>query len=352
VILAAADALKAPLASPALTGVPTAPTASNGTNTTQLATTAFVLANAGGGGGIGRNFLINASGEIQQYPLGAGFTNGVYDLDQWLTLTQTAAVTISVVNDAENSTPYMMRSLQAQATAQRFGRIQWIEGNNCRFLRGQNAVLSARVRMSAATTLRYAIIEWTGTTDVITKDPVLSWTNTTFTAGNFFKSTTTTIVATGSIALSANTLTDIAPLSGAVSGSMNNLAVMFWTDSAQAQNVTLDIAKVKLELGLAATTYVAPSYADELVRCQRYYQASVNLDLEFNVLTSQGYLAHFPMFVTPRATPSVERTSYTTSAGSGVSFSSVSVTGYKLSFAGGVSGYVRITASAWFNARL
>jgi hypothetical protein len=38
---------KAALAGPALTGVPTAPTASVGTNTTQLATTAFVLANGG-----------------------------------------------------------------------------------------------------------------------------------------------------------------------------------------------------------------------------------------------------------------------------------------------------------------
>ena len=38
----AADALKANLISPALTGTPTAPTASSGTNTTQLATTAFV----------------------------------------------------------------------------------------------------------------------------------------------------------------------------------------------------------------------------------------------------------------------------------------------------------------------
>lgn len=37
-----AIALKAPLASPALTGTPTAPTATAGTNTTQLATTAFV----------------------------------------------------------------------------------------------------------------------------------------------------------------------------------------------------------------------------------------------------------------------------------------------------------------------
>jgi len=40
----------APLASPTFTGVPAAPTAAPGTNTTQLATTAFVIANAGGGG--------------------------------------------------------------------------------------------------------------------------------------------------------------------------------------------------------------------------------------------------------------------------------------------------------------
>jgi hypothetical protein len=38
----------ASLNSPAFTGVPTAPTAAFGTNTTQIATTAFVLANAGG----------------------------------------------------------------------------------------------------------------------------------------------------------------------------------------------------------------------------------------------------------------------------------------------------------------
>jgi hypothetical protein len=40
----AADNLKAPLASPAFTGTPTAPTATAGTSTTQLATTAFVTA--------------------------------------------------------------------------------------------------------------------------------------------------------------------------------------------------------------------------------------------------------------------------------------------------------------------
>jgi hypothetical protein len=43
---ATASSTYAPLASPALTGTPTAPTATPGTNTTQIATTAFVLANA------------------------------------------------------------------------------------------------------------------------------------------------------------------------------------------------------------------------------------------------------------------------------------------------------------------
>ena len=45
----------ASLSSPAFTGTPTAPTAAAGTNTTQIATTAFVqTAVAGAGGGIGR----------------------------------------------------------------------------------------------------------------------------------------------------------------------------------------------------------------------------------------------------------------------------------------------------------
>ena len=42
----------APLAAPAFTGIPTAPTATAGTNTTQLATTAFVAAAVSGGGAI------------------------------------------------------------------------------------------------------------------------------------------------------------------------------------------------------------------------------------------------------------------------------------------------------------
>ena len=65
----------APLASPAFTGVPTAPTAAPGTNTTQLATTAFVnTAVSGGSVSLNANgYSISAQGLYTQW----GVTPGV-----------------------------------------------------------------------------------------------------------------------------------------------------------------------------------------------------------------------------------------------------------------------------------
>lgn len=55
------DTTRAPLASPTFTGVPAGPTASLGTNTTQLATTAFVIANAVGVAGLTTGFFPKAA---------------------------------------------------------------------------------------------------------------------------------------------------------------------------------------------------------------------------------------------------------------------------------------------------
>lgn len=237
--------------------------------------------------GSARNYLLNPSGEINQRSAGSQ-ADVTYDFDQWLTLTQSNAITASQLTDVEDTTPFMMRSLQANASAQRFGRIQWLEKAFCRDLRGQPVTLSARVRMSASTTLRYAVVEWTGTADSPTKDVVNDWTSPTFTAGNFFTSTTTTIVGTGSIALTANTLTDVAAYLGVVSSSMNNLAVFFWTDSTQAQNVTLDIGKAKQEKGSGATPFVARRISDERRDCFRYYvtRAYANYQLVKNLTSA------------------------------------------------------------------
>ena len=81
---------KAPLASPALTGTPTAPTAASGVSTTQLATTQFVnTTNIGNGttsfngfGGIGfKNYIINGKKTVNQRELTS--TDNSYNQDRW-----------------------------------------------------------------------------------------------------------------------------------------------------------------------------------------------------------------------------------------------------------------------------
>lgn len=71
---ATAIGLKAPLASPALTGTPTAPTATAGTNTTQLATTQFVT-----------TAVVNASPQTTVYTSGSG-TYTVPSGARWLSV--------------------------------------------------------------------------------------------------------------------------------------------------------------------------------------------------------------------------------------------------------------------------
>jgi hypothetical protein len=67
---------KADIASPALTGVPTAPTASSGTNTTQLATTAFVTTAVGSLNSVPSGLIALWSGTIATIPTGWLLCNG------------------------------------------------------------------------------------------------------------------------------------------------------------------------------------------------------------------------------------------------------------------------------------
>jgi hypothetical protein len=69
--IASAISSKADVSSPALLGTPTAPTASAGTNTTQLATTAFVLANS-----VPSGLISLWSGSIASVPSGWYLCNG------------------------------------------------------------------------------------------------------------------------------------------------------------------------------------------------------------------------------------------------------------------------------------
>lgn len=104
---------KAPLSSPALTGVPTTPTASVGTNTTQIASTEFVTsaiaAIPGGGGGVGLgdntftgNQIITVNNSLPA-----------------LRITQTGAGNVILIEDSANpdATPFYVSNSGAVVTS-------------------------------------------------------------------------------------------------------------------------------------------------------------------------------------------------------------------------------------------
>lgn len=110
------DTSRAPLASPALTGTPTAPTASAGTNTTQIATTAFVSAaiktqtdKMGAANGYA---TLDENAKVYAYQITktmvevtASKTLALTDDGKWLNVTASSAVTITVPANASVALP-------------------------------------------------------------------------------------------------------------------------------------------------------------------------------------------------------------------------------------------------------
>lgn len=231
---------------------------------------AYVDANAGGG--TNPNLIINGDGAINQRGATTNISDDEYFHDRHYALTQSNDVTAAQLEDAADGVPYLHRLTQANASAQRFGAATILEGRDSKIARGSSVVLSGKVRCSAATTVRFAILEWTGTEDSVTSDVVNDWTDTTIGAGNFFLGSNLTVVQAGSLALAANTVTDFS-VTGIVSSSLNNLIAIIWTDSTQAQNVTLDW-RWKLEINDTVTAWQPRAHDIEKMLCQRYYFTS------------------------------------------------------------------------------
>lgn len=107
-------ALKAPLASPALTGTPTSPTAAVDTNTTQIATTAFV---------IGQGYLKSSSASSTYAPIASPTFTGIPSAPTAAVDTNTTqiATTEFVLAQASGSNPLALGSVN-QGTSTRYAR--------------------------------------------------------------------------------------------------------------------------------------------------------------------------------------------------------------------------------------
>jgi len=236
------------------------------------------------------NLLINGGFDYFQRQVPATLTSradDTYGPDRWVVLTQTAAVQSARSTGASYSTNAGQLK-QNQAAAQRMGFLQIVEAVDSKPLRGKPTRFQAKVKCSANQTIRIAILEWTGTADAVTSDVVKDWTSGTYTANNFFLTSSLTVTAVGSVLLDANVWTDIS-VSGTISTSCNNLIVFIWTDSTAAQNVTLGVTEAGLYHGSAAVDWQPRLSQQEFALCQRYYEKSYNLDAAPQTVTADGF---------------------------------------------------------------
>lgn len=226
-----------------------------------------------------RNLLRNPGFWLFQRGNGISVGDGVYGPDGWYSLVQTAAQTSTRVNptNSPSKSAYGGIWTQPQVASQRHGCAQIVPYERTYPMRGEPIRFEFMISASPFTgNIKYAILEWTGTADAPTKDVILSWASTNYTAGNFFVSTTTNVLAVGTITPSGTPV--LASIRATVGTSANNLYVVVWTESVQVTSnlfVTTDAWLVPDTLSAPFTPRPA---ADELQICQRYFEKSYNVD--------------------------------------------------------------------------
>lgn len=235
-----------------------------------------------------------------------GFTSvadDTYCCDRWYVLTESGNVTVGQVSDPESGAPWAWKLTQPDATAKRMGLATIIESKDIRAFRNAAMNFYMRVKPSFSGNVRYAIIEHTGTADTVTSDVVSNWSSTSFTAGGFFIAGLN-IIKTGVIAPGAATYGEFSDY-GVMGASLNNAILFVWTESAQAQNATLEMNRPQFELGTIHTPH--EWRINELALCQRYCEFVTSTGVEFNGYTTSGYNGYANYFfkVTKRDVPTI-----------------------------------------------
>jgi hypothetical protein len=280
-------AAKAPLASPVLTGNPTAPTPSAGDNDTSIATTAFVSALTGTSGITGfKNRIINGGMVIDQRNAGASTTptaNGTYNLDRWrASLSQASKFSIqqssTVPSGFTKSIICTSLSAYTVGASENFNIQQCIEGFNIADLGWGSAgastvTLSFWVRSSLTGTFGGSLRN-----NDYNRSYPFSYT---ISSANTWEQKTVTIAGdtTGTWNTDSNGglwATFSLGAGSSVSGTSGAWAATNYASATGATSVvgtngaTFYITGVQLEKGSTATSFDYRPYGTELALCQRY----------------------------------------------------------------------------------
>jgi hypothetical protein len=205
------------------------------------------------------NRIINGDMRIDQRLEGAGFTLTagaalIFPIDRWYAYCQGANVSAARIAGS-GSTQYRLQLVGAPGVTA-IGVGQRIEQADCYDLAGQTVTLSATLANNLLPTVTWAAY----------------YANSTNAFGTV-ASPTRTLISTGTFAVTSSHVRYSA--SFAVPAAATTGIEIVFTVGAQISS-SLIISEVQLELGSAASTFERRAFADELIRCQRFYQKSYN----------------------------------------------------------------------------
>lgn len=327
------DTSRAPLASPAMTGVPTAPTPAADTNTTQLATAAFVLGQASAvtplpdgaaavgtslryaradhvhsfPPSIGRNLLNNSLFRVQQR--GAGpWTTPTYTADRWVVAAVTDTFSASVVALAD-----LDRTAIADEDADYGYRVTWTgtAGSTAYTLFSQRVENARRLSGRTITVVFFAQATAAGVKVGCSLDQVFG------TGG----SPSASVLGAGSFVTLSTAWTrykvslTVPSTSGKVFGTNQDhfTSINFWLSSGSGaatragigvQSGTATFWGIESWVGTDDMPLEKLDPATDLANCQRFYQVGLAwFSAAINGVANMGYF--LPLPVTMRGVPTV-----------------------------------------------
>ena len=259
----------------ALTGDVTAP---SGSNTTTLASAVVGMANLTTAAKTSlqrKNLVINPQAAVNQRfgVASAVATDNAYGPDRWRLLIESAnACNLATIVSTLTTSPYMFRASTGSSNNLKFGIFQIIEGIDCYYARGKTVTLSAQIRAtSGISDMRMAIVNWTGTEDATSADPINVWgaaaTVPTYTGSWANANTPANLSVTTSFAQYS--------VSATVSSSATNIGVFIWNEDRTTTGSGSDLFEVtdiQLEIGSTVTDLDYRSIGTEKALCSRFFQ--------------------------------------------------------------------------------
>lgn len=224
-----------------------------------------------------KNVLINGDFQVwQRGTSGPTTADNAYGPDRWRCLTETTSTGFVVSQESSDlPTGGARRACKFAIGASnniKGGIFTPLEGQDIWHMRGQSVSLQFKMKVSDARIgdVRAAIVQWTGTEDAVSADPINVW-----------GAAATVPTYTGSWA-NANTPANLSPTTSwatyrienvTISSSATNLAVFIWIDdkTTTAGDYML-VTDVQLELGSVCTEVERRHTAEERMLCKRYFQ--------------------------------------------------------------------------------